>query len=143
LRTLLVGGDVLHRYPSPSLPFKLINNYGPTESTVVATFSEVAPRDQSVLPAIGRPIANTHVYILDQYLQPVPIGVPGELHIGGVQLARGYLNHPHLTAQRFIPHPFSAEPGERLYRTGDLVRYGTDGVLQYLGRLDHQVKIRG
>lgn len=143
LRMLLVGGDVLHHYPSPSLPFKLINNYGPTESTVVATSCQVASGDQSVLPTIGRPIANTHVYILDQYLQPAPIGVPGELHIGGVGLARGYLNRPELTAEKFIAHPFRSEPGARLYKTGDLARYLPDGSIEFLGRLDHQVKLRG
>jgi acyl carrier protein len=92
---------------------------------------------------IGRPITNTQVYILDRHRLPVPLGVPGELYVGGDGLARGYLNRPELTAERFIPHPFSAEPGARLYKTGDLARYLPDGTIEYLGRLDHQVKLRG
>ena len=142
LRTMLTGGDRLSRFPKDSIPFELINNYGPTENTVVTTSGLVASTE-SVLPAIGRPIANTVIYILDKYLQPVPIGVPGELHIGGAGLARGYLNRPELTEQKFIPNPFSNEPGSRLYKTGDLARYLPDGNIEYLGRIDHQVKIRG
>jgi acyl carrier protein len=94
-------------------------------------------------PSIGRPIANTEVYILDDHLQPVPTGVPGELHIGGVGLARGYLNRPELTAEKFIPHPFSAEPGARLYKTGDRACFLPDGQIAFLGRIDDQIKIRG
>ncbi|MCX7595464.1 MAG: AMP-binding protein, partial [Fischerella sp.] len=92
---------------------------------------------------IGRPIANTQIYLLDTHLQPVPIGVPGELYIGGFGLARGYLNQPELTAQKFIPNPFSDEPNARLYKTGDLARYLRDGNIEFLGRIDHQVKLRG
>ncbi len=144
LHTLLTGGDKLHGNPSPNLPFELVNNYGPTEDTVVATSGVVPPKESvESAPSIGRPIANTQIYLLDACLQPVPMGVPGELHIGGTGLARGYLNRPELTAERFIPNPFSSEPGARLYKTGDLVRYRPDGNLEFLGRIDHQVKIRG
>jgi amino acid adenylation domain-containing protein len=144
LRFLLTGADALRRYPSPSLPFKLINNYGPTEATVLVTSGQVLPTEQADRPpSIGRPIANTQIHILDKHLQQVPIGVPGELYIGGASLARGYLNHPELTAEKFISHPFSDEPGARLYRTGDLARYLPDGQIDFIGRTDHQVKIRG
>ena len=143
-RCLLTGADKLQHYPPPGLPFALINNYGPTEATVVATFGHVPPIENPVAsPSIGRPIANTQVYILDEHLRQVPIGEPGELCIGGVGLAKGYLNRPDLTAERFIPHPFSSEPGARLYKTGDLARFLPDGQIAFLGRTDHQVKIRG
>lgn len=142
LRTLLTGGDRLHQYPSDSHPFEVVNNYGPTENTVVTTSGTVPKGQQAYLsPAIGRAIANTQVYILDSLLQPVPIGVPGELYISGESLARGYLNRPDLTAERFIRNPFA--PEGRLYRTGDLVRYQADGNIEFLGRIDNQVKIRG
>ncbi|HZC01411.1 MAG TPA: amino acid adenylation domain-containing protein, partial [Gammaproteobacteria bacterium] len=144
LRVLLTGGDKLHQYPSPSAPFKLINNYGPTENTVVTTSGLVVLQGQEALaPSLGRPIANTQLYVLDAHLQPVPIGVPGELYIGGAGLARGYLGRPELTAERFIPHAFGQEPGARVYRTGDLVRYLPDGNLEFIGRVDYQVKVRG
>ncbi|HYY16495.1 MAG TPA: amino acid adenylation domain-containing protein, partial [Gammaproteobacteria bacterium] len=143
LRILLTGGDKLHQYPSPSVPFRLINNYGPTENTVVTTSGLVASKGREATPPIGRPIANTQVYVLDRHLEPVPIGVPGELYIGSDGLARGYLYQPELTPERFIPHPFSEAPGGRLYKTGDLVRYLPEGSLEFLGRLDHQVKVRG
>lgn len=144
LRILLTGADTLHRYPSPTLPFALVNNYGPTETTVVAT-SGLVPPGNSVgpLPSIGRPIANTQVHILDENLQAVPTGTPGELYIGGRGVARGYRNRPDLTAERFIPDPFTDVPGARLYRTGDLVRSRADGDLEFIGRIDQQVKIRG
>ena len=143
LRILLTGGDKLHHYPSASVPFKLINNYGPTENTVVTTSGLVVSEEREATPPIGRPITNTQVYLLDRQLQPVPLGVPGELYIGGASLARGYLQRPELTPEKFIPHPFSGLPGERLYRTGDLARYRPDGNIEFLGRLDHQVKVRG
>ncbi len=120
---------------------RFLNAYGPTETTVCATIS--ACLDGGCKPPIGRPIANTEVYILDADLRPVPIGVIGELYLGGVGLARGYLRQPELTAERFVPHPFSSQPGSRLYRTGDLGRYWRDGNLEYLGRIDQQVKMRG
>lgn len=143
LRTLLTGGDQLHQYPLSSHPFEVVNNYGPTENTVVTTSASVPIRQQADLPpAIGRPIANTQVYVLDSLLQPVPIGVTGELYISGESLARGYLHRPDLTAERFIHNPFTPESG-RLYRTGDLVRYQADGNIEFLGRIDNQVKIRG
>ena len=117
------------------------NLYGPSEDTTYSTFALV-PRESGFVP-IGRPIACTRAYVLDARLRPVPLGVTGELYLGGGGLARGYLNRPELTAEKFIPDPFSAGPGARLYRTGDLVRYLPDGNLEYLGRLDQQVKIRG
>ena len=142
LRTMLTGGDRLNSYPSHKLPFKFFNNYGPTENTVVTTSGQILPEaSDSKFPPIGRPIANTQVYILDPYLQPLPIGVYGEIYIGGLSLARGYLNRPDLTSERFIANPFVAN--ERIYKTGDLGRYLPDGNIEFLGRIDHQVKIRG
>jgi amino acid adenylation domain-containing protein/thioester reductase-like protein len=121
---------------------RFFNAYGPTEGTVCATIFENTASSLSTLP-IGRPIANTQTYILDSNDQPVPVGVPGELHIGGVGLARGYKGRPDLTAEKFIPHPFNDDPNSRLYKTGDLARYLPDGNIEYLGRIDNQVKIRG
>jgi amino acid adenylation domain-containing protein len=122
----------------------LQNQYGPSESHVVTEFRLMgSPTGWLALPPIGRPIANTQLYILDGYLQPVPIGLPGQLYIGGVALARGYFNRPELTAENFIPHLFSNEPGARLYSTGDLACYLPDGNIQFLGRIDKQVKLRG
>ncbi len=146
LRYLHTAGDQLSSFPSPNLPFVLVNNYGPTENTVEATHEYVPTSDRiedEQRPAIGRPIANVEAYILDTSLQPVPVGVPGELYLGGVALARGYLNRPDLTAERFIPHAFSDVPGERLYKTGDFCSYLSDGRLHFIGRNDRQVKIRG
>ncbi len=144
LRYMLTGADKLRHYPPPTLPFALINNYGPTEATVVATSGCVLPTTNlSSPPSIGRPIANTQIYILDEYLRQVPIGEQGELYIGGVGLAKGYFNRPDLTAERFISHPFSDEPGARLYKTGDVARFLPDGQIAFLGRNDQQIKIRG
>lgn len=119
---------------------KVFDLYGPTEDTTYSTF---ALRSVSGPATIGWPIANTQIYLLDSHMQPVPIGVSGELYIGGAGLARGYLNRPELTAEKFIPNPFGDEPGVRLYHTGDMARYLPDGNIEFLGRVDHQVKIRG
>uniref|UniRef100_UPI0014316AEF non-ribosomal peptide synthetase n=2 Tax=Pseudomonas viridiflava TaxID=33069 RepID=UPI0014316AEF len=139
LRTLLIGGDRLrqfHRDPG----FAVINNYGPTEATVVATSGRLLP-DGSL--DIGKPIANTRVYLLDERQQLVPLGVAGELYVAGDSVARGYLNRPEMTAERFLRDPFHNNPEARMYRTGDLARWNADGTLEYLGRNDDQVKIRG
>jgi amino acid adenylation domain-containing protein/non-ribosomal peptide synthase protein (TIGR01720 family) len=144
LRILHTGGDRLHYYPSPTLPFALVNNYGPTEYTVITTSGRVPPgRGNSVAPSIGWPVANTRVYILDAQQQPQPIGIPGELHVAGHGLARGYLGRPDLTSEKFVPDPFGTEPGARMYKTGDLVRYLADGQIEFLGRMDFQVKLHG
>jgi amino acid adenylation domain-containing protein len=145
LKTLLAGGDRLRRAPREGWPFRLVNIYGPTETTVVATSAFVDAKDAAsdVPPPIGRPVDNAQVYILDAGLQLAATGVAGELFIGGAGLARGYIDRPALTAERFIPHPFSVEPGARLYMTGDRVRYLPDGQIEFLGRLDEQVKVRG
>ncbi len=122
---------------------ELHNLYGPTEAAVDVTYWACCRDSQRAIVPIGRPIANTQIYILDAELQPVPIGVPGELHIGGIGLARGYLNRPELTAEKFIRNPFSQQPGARLYKTGDLARFLADGNIEYLGRIDNQIKLRG
>jgi amino acid adenylation domain-containing protein len=143
LRLLLTGADTLHVYPSPDLPFPVVNNYGPTECTVVATSGVVRAGEAERLPTIGRPIKNTQIHILDERMRPVPPGTPGEIYIGGAGVARGYLNRPDLTGEKFVGDPFRAEPDARLYRTGDLGRSLPDGRLAFLGRIDGQVKIRG
>ncbi|HEY9809671.1 MAG TPA: amino acid adenylation domain-containing protein [Halomicronema sp.] len=143
LQTIVAGGEPCPRklVSQWTLGRQFFNAYGPTETTVYATFAQCFESIEIV--PIGRPIYNTQIYILDRYLQPVPIGVPGEVHIAGVGVARGYLNRPDLTKEKFIPNPFSNKPASRLYKTGDLARYLPDGNIEYLGRIDNQVKIRG
>lgn len=143
LRFLLTGADTLHRYPENDLPFELVNNYGPTECTVVATSGRVRSCTTNDLPTIGRAITNTRIYILDQNLARVQPGEAGEIFIGGQNVGRGYLNRPDLTLARFISDPFSTQPGARLYRTGDLARQLPNGEIAYLGRADEQIKILG
>lgn len=141
---VLCGGEALPRDLANRLLERvgcLWNMYGPTETTIWSTLDRVEAGAGPV--SIGRPIANTEVYILDGHLQPVPIGVSGELYLGGEGLARGYFDRAELTASKFIPHPFSREPGARLYKTGDLARYLADGRIEFFGRIDHQVKVRG
>ncbi len=145
----IIGGETLHgetlapwREHCPDI--MVFNEYGPTETVVGCCVHATRAGDVKPGPVpIGRPIANTLLYVLDRYASPVPIGVPGELHIGGAGVALGYINRPELTAERFLPNPFSGSPSDLLYRTGDLVRYRPDGTLEYLGRCDDQVKIRG
>jgi amino acid adenylation domain-containing protein len=144
LRTLLTGADTLHGYPPRNLPFAFVNNYGPTECTVVATSGAVLPEEHpDVLPTIGRPISNVEILILDERLRPVPVGTTGEIYIGGAGVGRGYLNSPELTAAKFIANPFETTGSGRLYRTGDLGCYLADGQISFQGRIDDQIKIRG
>ena len=153
LRVLLVGGErpdiVRLRDWTRRLqrPMRFINAYGPTEATITAAKYELLCDEETVASLeripIGRPIANVAIYILDEAMQPVPIGVPGELFIGGAGVARGYLGRPELTAERFVPDPFSGDPEGRLYKTGDLARWLPDGTIEFMGRVDEQVKIRG
>ncbi|MFN8718465.1 MAG: AMP-binding protein, partial [Gemmatimonadaceae bacterium] len=149
LRRVVCSGEalsaVLVQRAREILPQAVLHNlYGPTEAAIDVTYWQSPPADVPTpnrIP-IGRPVANTTCFVLDRWGAPTPIGVAGELHIGGVQVARGYLNRAALTAERFIPDPFGA-PGSRLYSTGDLAQWRTDGMLEYLGRNDHQVKVRG
>lgn len=153
LRILLTGADTLHRRPTPDLPFTLVNNYGPTECTVVATSGAVDPVKPSHqclsdhLPSIGRSIDNTRIYIVDEDMREVTAGTAGELCVGGSGLARGYHKRAELTRQKFLPNPFGApldsHGSDRLYRTGDLARFLPNGEIEFLGRLDEQIKIRG
>jgi amino acid adenylation domain-containing protein len=144
LKTIITAGeacttDLVARWNQGR---QFFNAYGPTESTVCASMFRV-PENYSKNPPIGKPIGNFKLYVLDENLQPLPVGVPGELLIGGISLARGYLNRPELTAEKFVPDPFSPDPGARMYRSGDLARFLPDGNLEFLGRIDHQVKVRG
>ncbi|WP_051845824.1 non-ribosomal peptide synthetase [Streptomyces sp. NRRL F-5053] len=148
LRNLLFGGDVVNprrvaQVMAAAPPQRMINGYGPTETTTFAAWHQVRETDGVTPIPIGKPIVNTSLHVLDRRRVPVPVGVPGELYIGGPGVARGYLNHPGLTGERFTEDPFSDTPGARLYRTGDLVRWRADSTLEFLGRTDHQVKVRG
>ena len=151
MRLIVVGSDVWHTGAYERLrrlsgaSARVVNSYGLTEATIDSLYFEgsLADRPANRPVPIGRPFAGTRVYVLDRHLQPVPVGVPGEVHVGGAGLARGYHRRPGLTAERFIPSPFADAPGARLYKTGDVARWLSDGTLELLGRIDHQVKIRG
>jgi non-ribosomal peptide synthetase component F len=148
LRYLIFGGEAsdaqaVKRVVDRGKPQHLVNGYGPTEGTTFTTTFEANEVTPGHALPIGRPLSNTDVWVLDRQGHLVPAGVAGELYIGGDGIARDYLGRPELTAERFVPHPFSSEPGARLYRTGDLVRYLSDGNIDFLKRMDHQVKVRG
>ncbi len=144
LRYLVTGGDRLRTRPPAGLPFTVLNGYGPTENTVFCTIGEVAPvTGPGQFPSIGRPVDNTTAYVLDEELRPMPENVAGELYVGGEQVARGYVGRPELTAERFLPDPFSDQPKARMYQTGDWVRWLPNGELEFLGRKDGQIQIRG
>jgi len=146
LTIMMVGGEAFPPELASDLKElvtgRVLNVYGPTEPTIWSTTHELGPMTSGPVP-LGVPIANTLIYILDQHLQPLPAGVPGELVIGGDGVTRGYWNNAGLTAERFVANSFDREPGSRMYRTGDLARWTNDGALEFLGRLDSQVKIRG
>jgi acyl-CoA synthetase (AMP-forming)/AMP-acid ligase II/acyl carrier protein len=152
VKLMNVGSDVVtvddaRRWTETGLPGRFLCNYGPTEATVTCLLHPVSgdlsdARGEAAMP-LGRPVPGTRAYVVDAELRPLPAGVPGELLLGGVRLARGYHRRPGLTAERFVPDPFGDEPGARLYRTGDLVRCRPDGDLEFLGRIDQQVKVRG
>ncbi|MDX6577743.1 MAG: hypothetical protein QOE96_3696 [Blastocatellia bacterium] len=151
VRLVIIGGEkatfdrvmAWHRFAGERV--RLVNTYGPTETTVAVTMCDLRPPDDSSFNTvpIGRPLANAKVYVLDESQRPVPIGAPGELHIGGPGVARGYVNRPDLTSEKFIPDSFGGDRHARLYKTGDLVRYRSDGNIEFLGRIDNQIKIRG
>ena len=144
LRVMLTGGDTLHRRPPPGTPFALVNSYGVTEATVVSTSGQVTVEEGSAgVPSIGRAIPGAQLHVLDPDGREVGLGEAGELYIGGPSVAIGYLNRPELTAERFVPDPFTVNARARMYRTGDSVRVASDGEVEFLGRLDEQVKIRG
>ncbi len=149
VRQVLAGGDVLsvphvRRFLSAAAGSTLINGYGPTENTTFTCCQRLAADERiEITVPIGRPISNTEVFVLDRHLNPQPVGVPGELYAGGDGIALGYWNRPELTAERFLPHPFRSDPASRVYRTGDRVRYRDDGTIEFLGRFDHQLKVRG
>lgn len=143
LRMLLTGADALKSYPAAGLPFTLVNNYGPTECTIVSTSGVVsAAASSNQPPSIGRAIDGVEIYILNEQRQPVTTGI-GEIYVGGAGLGRGYRNQPELTAERFVANPFSPELDARMYRTGDLGRRLPNGEIAFLGRIDEQVKVRG
>jgi non-ribosomal peptide synthetase component F len=149
VRVVNLAGEALSRtltnqvYKQASIE-RLFNLYGPSEDTTYSTYELLSRReDVEEAVSIGRPVTNSKVYVLDDNFGVVPVGVAGELYIGGDGLARGYLNRPELTAEKFVPSPFSSVGGERLYRTGDRVKWRTEGKLDFLGRFDHQVKVRG
>jgi len=148
LKRVICSGEALphelqERFFARLPAVELHNLYGPTEAAVDVTYWACRRGDERLTVPIGRPVANTQTYVLDAQMRPVPVGVPGELYIGGVQVGRGYIGRPELTAERFVADPFSLRPGARLYKTGDLARHLADGAIEYLGRLDYQVKIRG
>ena len=148
LRQVMCSGEALsyelqERFFAALPQSELHNLYGPTEASVEVTYWPCQRHSGHRIVPIGYPVANTEIYILDRYLQPAPVGISGELHIGVIQLAKGYLNHPELTREKFVNHPFSCDPDAYLYKTGDLARYLADGAIEYLGRIDHQVKLHG